>query len=109
MKKSDLKSGMVVETRNGERYILCGDRFLSVENIRVSVPLLVYNDDLLLLYGKECQGDIVKVFSAVEVLSQVDTTTKLIWDREIDITRTKQVTISEIEHIFGCKVEIIKN
>ena len=106
--KSYLKNGMVIETRTKERYIFCNNRFMSVDNISISIPLSVYNDDLLLSNdGKKCDGDIVKVFSPVEFLSQVNITTKIIWQRDINIHITKYVTIDELEQFFGYKIEIV--
>lgn len=106
--KSYLKNGMVIETRIKERYIFCNNRFMSVDNISISIPLSVYNDDLLLSNdGKKCDGDIIKVFSSVEFLSRVNTTTEIVWQRDVDINYTRRVTIDELEQFFGYKIEIV--
>ena len=106
--KSYLKNGMVIETRIKERYIFCNNRFMSVDNISVSIPLSAYNDGLLLSNDdKKCDGDIVKVFSPVEFLSQVNTTKKIVWQRDVNINLTKYVTIDDLEYFFGCKIKII--
>ena len=107
--KSYLQNGMVVETRIKERYIFCNDRFMSVDNISISIPLSVYNNDLLLSNdNKKCDGDIVKVFSPVEYLSQVNTTNKIVWQRDVDIYRTKYIAINDLENFFGCKIKIVE-
>ena len=96
--KLNLKNGMVVETRVKERYIFWNNRFMSVDNDHVYIPLAIYSEDLLLSNNeKECEGDIIKVFEPVKTLSQVNTTTKIVWQRGIDVNRTKCLTIDDLE------------
>ena len=107
--KSYLKEGMVVETRNKERYIFCNNRFMSVEDTHTTISLFLYNDDLLLSNnGKKCDGDIVKIFLPVKFLSEVNTTEEIIWQRGVNVHITKHVTVDELEQFFGCKIEILK-
>lgn len=80
--KANLKDGMVVETRNRERYFFCNNIFMSVDTLEVSIALTSYNDDLTLIGGSgPHDGDIMKVFSPVNFLSSVETTNDLIWSR----------------------------
>jgi len=57
MKKSDLKSGMIVETRDGKRYLFTSGVLLDFDGY---IMLINYNEDLKSKYY-EAQ-DIVKVY-----------------------------------------------
>ena len=49
MKKSDLKNGMIVEIRTGEKYLVHNDKLLSdnlVGHLSLNEELLGYDDDL---------------------------------------------------------------
>jgi hypothetical protein len=104
-----IKDGMVLETRNKERYLLCGDRLMSVNDKLISIALSSYNKDLLLSdNGVECEGDIVKIYAPVECLSQVNSTTDLIWQRDVNVNYTKYVTIDDLEKLFGYRLRIVE-
>lgn len=92
MKKSDLKTGMIVETRGGDRFLVmlnpdCKDREL-IEFSGGFMPLERYNDDLI-LDGFAHELDIMKLYSAgasICYLLGTDITggkleLKLIWQR----------------------------
>lgn len=124
MKKADLRSGMVVEdddgsvgvvllntaTQDGIKWFLDADH----DNIDFWEDLSNYDDDLKALDYSE-SDDIVKVFQPHNFN---DYTTKqaysddyLIWDKfEGDTTISeeyKEITLSDIEKKFGCKVKIV--
>lgn len=106
MKLSDLKTGMVVETRNGGRYLV-----LQVEN---EVLLMQDNGERhISTWGhpryKEdmsCEIDsrtIVKVFESVKIFNAVTTTTNVIWER----TEPQELTLKEISERLGYPVKVV--
>ena len=108
--KKDLKNRMVVEYRNGERYMVVDDILLG-DNYWCS--LSQYSDDLTrksCRVGEVCSDyDIVKVFPEIYYYSRMRTISvrngdKILWQRH----EVKEVTMTEIEEKFGCKVKIIK-
>lgn len=106
--KSDLKNRMVVEYRNGYRRMVVDD--VLVGNTRYG-DLKEYNDDLSYNGGYngtlDSELDIVKVYSEINVFGNKDDIRKLgtpIWER----SEVKEVTMSEVEEKFGCKVKIVK-
>ena len=89
MTKKDIKDGMYVETRNGNKYLVCGGNLIRKEGY---CPLDVYTNDLL-VEGKEpttlkkgasseSQLDIVKVYDENFVIDFDNL--NLIWEREED-------------------------
>ena len=110
MELDDLKTGMIVETRNGDSYIVMRD-FLGAVSILTGISdnkaraskwikMSIYTQDL------NCSGipsvDIVSVYSSYPC--EIDTKIGLLWKRE----EYKEVTMSEIEEKFGCKVKIVE-
>ena len=101
MKKSDLKNQMVVECRNGQKYmvvdyiILCNSGFIDLLNF----------DDKLKYVGFS-KLDIMKVYDKIYRLDLLDNPEclALLWER----SETKEVTMKEVEEKFGCKVKIVK-
>lgn len=111
MTLDDLKTGMIVKTREGKYHIIMRDFIdqgdilagLSYDN-RISnswTSLSNYNQDMT------CSGipslDIVDVYASS--VYSADTPTKLLWERK----EYKEVTMKEIEEKFGCKVKIVGN
>lgn len=98
MKKSDLKNRMIVEIRRG-------DRFIVIDNILVGrntwSDLAYYKDDLT--DPKYDSFDIVKVYDQVNYINKYKKINTL-WER----SEVKEVTMSEIEEKFGCKVKVVK-
>lgn len=84
MKKKDLKAGMIVQTRKGERYVVLDE---TINNMDRHFPLCYYNEDL-----KHCNGlsewDVVKVFTSdsSSIPEMLDNKHQLlyIWKREED-------------------------
>lgn len=87
MKKSDLKGGMIVELRDGKRYLFNGVVLLDFEG---SILMTInYNEDLRSKYYTT--QDIVKVYRSKNLPSLAfifqDTYLTMIWDRkEIKLT-----------------------
>lgn len=112
MKKSDLKTGMVVETRNGEKYLVmlnpdCEDMELINFNGGY-MPLYYYNNELIPAKLFTRDFDVVKVYSVGwtirDLLSDKECMEfKLIWKRE----EQKEMTIEEIEAELGYKIKIV--
>lgn len=108
MTKSELKSGMVVETKDGERMIcidnngklvlmnLNGENYLSVEKM---------DDDMS--YPMWCDYcTIMKVFAPQTTLNECKNTEDIIWERQK--AKAKEMTLAEIEKEIGYPVKIIK-
>jgi hypothetical protein len=109
MTLNDLKTGMIVKTREGKYHIIMRDFIdqgdilagLSYDN-RISnswINLSKYNQDMT--HSEIPSLDIVDVYASS--VYSADTPTRLIWER------CKQVTINELEEKFGCKVKIVGN
>lgn len=112
MKKSDLKTGMIVETRNGEKYLVmlnpdCKD--MELINFKGGYMSLHYYNNELIFTEQSTHGfDIVKVYSVGwtirDLLSDKECMEfKLIWKRE----ERKEMTIEEIEAELGYKIKIV--
>ena len=97
MTKSDLKNRMVVEVRNGKRYLvvdyllMCDSGFLLLSD---------YDEDLM--HNGDKDFDIVKVFGYVRTFDQIEKCNDVIWQRQ----EAKKLTLKEIENILGYHVEI---
>ena len=128
MKKSDLKTGMIVETRNGREYVVfintcqpsfCSDRYCDKNgNIALIInrennlwtSLYNYNEELYRDNGDK-STDIMKVYVPSHPYSFMDITyekedRELIWEREVPI---KEMTMKDLEKHFGCKIKIVES
>lgn len=116
MKKSDLKTGMVVETRNNAHFLVmlnpdCEDREL-IDFKGGFMPLCDYDDDLTATNG-DTEWDIVKVYqldaSICFIIENAATAmygSKVLWERP---TEAVEMTIAEIEEKLGVKnLKIVK-
>ena len=111
MTLKDLKTGMIVKTRNDNYYIIMRDFIdygdilagLSCNNVIANTwtSLLGYNQDMT--HPKLPNIDIMSVYASSAY--SVDTPTKLLLERK----EYKEVTMQEIEEKFGCKVKIIED
>lgn len=108
---NDLKTGMIVKTREGKYHIIMRDFIdqgdilagLSYDN-RISnswINLSKYNQDMT--HSEIPSLDIVDVYASS--VYSADTPTKLLWERK----EYKEVTMQEIEEKFGGKVKIVGN
>lgn len=101
--KADLRNRMVVEYRNGDRRMVVDDRLMGKFNYCV----LTEYDDNLIRKDLDSVFDIMKVYRRISVFSKKDNenSLELLWERP----EIKEVTMSEVEEKFGCKVKIINN
>ena len=99
--KADLKSGMVVECHNGDRYLVVNDRLINHEGwLRISN----FSNNLS---SDSVEFTIDKVYETIGYNFQTlfnDGKLTLIWEREAP---AKKMTVEEIEKELGYKVEII--
>ena len=105
----DLKTGMIATTRNGDSYIVMrdfgkvGDILAGLsdsDNILNSyIELSNYEQDLKHKKSRGC--DIMSVYSSYP--QSIDIARSLLWKRK----EYKEVTMKEIEEMFGCKVKIV--
>lgn len=103
MKKSDLKNGAIVKTRNGFKYILINKRFINIK-FKGFLPIGEYSEDLT-MPEDEKQWDVMKVcqtnFEHVDFSDHVldKNPNHWTWEREEEVV----MTISEIEEKLGIK------
>lgn len=98
--KADLKNRMVVECRNGGRYMVVDDRLLSNDGFNF---LYSYDEDLIIKNREVKEYDIMKVYAKITILD-LESANDILWER----LEVKEITMSEIEEKFGCKVKIVK-
>ena len=107
MNKSDLKNGMVLELRNGERYMVVGEYWIR-QNAWIDPD--DYNEDLAIKGDTKAdrQFDVVRVYrphqyDAIAVMEKKKDTSKLVWERK----EPMKMTVKEIEKALGYPVEIV--
>ena len=95
MKKSDLRNGMVVETRHKQRFLVFDDKLLGQhENIRIKE----YNEELWFGNKYSYGLDIMKVYAEVMDLKELDDDTKrLIWERRPHLTNDEIAILRNID------------
>ncbi len=107
MKKQDLKSGMLVQFRDGNVFMLINDAlvsdggWMSLGNIDKDLNYICHDDE----------WDIMKVSKVLNGHYLIPThwnektlNKNLLWERE----ETKKMTVSEIQKELGYKIEIIE-
>ena len=111
MTLNDLKTGMIVKTREDNSYIVMRD-FVDAGDILAGlsdsteitnsyIKLSDYKQDMK--HDGLSGLDIMSVY--ISYLHCIDIPKKLLWKRE----EYMEVTMSEIEEKFGCKVKIIED
>lgn len=122
MKKSDLKTGYLVVTRDGHEYVVYLNVLTNYQRDKKPEDIIVYNqgdsrrwngldtyNEDLTYKGKENKNDIMEVYMLYHPFTLQDMTyceqmRKLLWQRE----EPKELTIKEIEEILGYSIKIIK-
>lgn len=103
--KKDLKSGMVVELKNGSKRLIieCDEELICVE-ISNADFVSQYNEDLTHSVHKHL--DIQKVFNypTISLNYVVERNKKAIWERKAP----KEMTVAEIEKELGYPIKIVK-
>ena len=110
MTLNDLKTGMIVKTREGKYNIVMRD-FIDEGDILVGLSrnnkisetwthLSNYNQDMTSSIFPHI--DIMSVYTSYPY--SADTPKKLLWKRE----EYREVTMRDIEEKFGCKVKIVE-
>ena len=110
MTLDDLKTGMIVKTREGKYNIVMRD-FIDEGDILAGLScnnkisdtwtsLSNYNQDMT--NSRFPHLDIMSVYASS--VYSADTPTKLLWERK----EYREVTIKEIEEMFGCKIKIFE-
>ena len=110
MTLDDLKTGMIVKTREGKYNIVMRD-FIDEGDILAGLScnnkisdtwtsLSNYNQDMT--NSRFPHLDIMSVYASS--VYSADTPTKLLWERK----EYREVTIKEIEEMFGCKIKIVE-
>ena len=101
-KKSDLKNRMVVAYRDGRRRMIVDDLGIGDNGF---LTLCSYDNNLNYTKNNHLL-DIVKVYDKVNTLKGIEHNglLNLLWER----SEVKEVTMTEVEEKFGCKVKIVK-
>lgn len=99
--KNDLKDGMVVKTREGNYYLVCGDLFIRDMGF---LEINTYNNDLTNKLSIE--EDIVAVYGKIYTLCALKNIeyNTVLWKRE----EAKEMTIAEIEKELGYSIKVVK-
>lgn len=118
--KSDLKNRMIVELRNGDKYLVVDNRLLGESGYLFltdtqNVSSGEYNENLIFVGTKYYPDyptdyshfDIMKVYREVNKRYFEDDPDCLflLWERK----PIKEVTMAEVEAKFGCRVKIIND
>ena len=122
MKKSDLKTGYLVVTREGHEYVVYLNVLTDYQHDKKPADIIVcnqrdsirweglnvYNEDLT-YKGTENSNDIMEVHLlyhpfALQEMSYCKQMRKLLWKRE----EPTELTIKQIEEILGYSIKIIK-
>lgn len=105
--KADLKDGMVVEFRNGDRHLVLNGIFMAEDGW---MPISDYQDNLINQPGMLSENyDIMKVYtSSSKILKSYFDNWRLtlIWERKEE-EPVKEMTVAEIEEKLGYKVKVI--
>lgn len=113
MKKSDLKTGHIVESRaSGSKSLVVINNCYGEDGMIHSKdswsPFTSYDDDLRWTFcGRDKDLDIVKVYEPRLPTNYLDQSElKLVWCREKE-DKEIEVTMKQINKKFGCKVKIV--
>ena len=100
MKKSELADRMVVELRNGDRYMVVGDMIMSDIYF---ISFRSFDENLLAEYGLK-EYDIMKIYNQVHSLNEIETTKDLLWKRPKEVIYTeKELEILKALKVLGYK------
>ena len=107
-KKSDLKTGMIVKTRIGNRYLVllnCITQEHESEDLLMCdgglISLKHYKNNLTLPQDNDC--DIIKIFIADYDSVDIREKLELIWERKAILELTMQEAINRIGYKFTIK------
>ena len=111
MKLSDLKTGMVVETINGNKYLVVNDYFIRNDGC---MRFSTYDEDMTEMSNPEY--DVVKVWTqkglnSINCMLTTDWLSEnrfghLIWDRSKE--EVVDMTLEEVCQVLGKNVRIVK-
>lgn len=105
----DLETRMVIETRNGDRYLVLRDQkeihvMCSDENYYTKLVGGNYgNHNVEMRFLEDTDLDVMRVFPKVDTFDEVKTVNEPIWERK----EPKKMTVAEIQKELGYEVEVI--
>ena len=106
MTKKDLKNGMVVETRDGDRFLVIEKsgviNFMNLDGTNHFVEKRM-EDDMTFQGLCDC-CDIMRIYRGGVTLNDCKTTKDLLWERK----EQKEMTVAEIEAALGYPVKVVK-
>ena len=104
----ELKEGMIIECRNGDRYLLrktCGELVASSNDKYISLD---YDEELNENQYFDKDFDVMKVYASKSfILNHLfnDNYLECIWERK----EPKKMTLAQISKALGYEVEVIDN
>lgn len=106
MRLSDLRTGMVVETKGGDRYLVLqvegGILFMGAEGSNYMKSWVEPKHEEDMTCGDD-DSTIMKVFRPVHVFQHVMRTTSLLWERQ----QEQELTVEEISRRLGYPVKVV--
>lgn len=106
MTKKDLESGMVVEIRDGRRYLVIkkadGINFMNLDGTNHFDEKYMKDDMTFPEWRDRC--DIMRIYRGGVTLNDCKTTKDLLWERK----EPKEMTVAEIEAALGYPVKVVK-
>ena len=115
MKKSDLKTGMIVELVNGEKRLVIANTLMGLSYGTGGIPMEHVNNDLTL--SSALHPNIAKVYSEPNIGRPEHIGSDISWFEKADCTmystllwkrqKPLELTVADIEEKFGCKVKIV--
>lgn len=109
--KQDLKTGMVVELRNGGIYYVLGDKIIGKYGFNI-INDSNYLDNMLTRNISDNEWNIVAVYSISSNCYNLDCILdkaylNLIWERKEE-PQPKEMTVEEIEKELGYSIKVVK-
>ena len=105
-RRKDLKNGMVVETRDGDRFLVIEKsgviNFMNLDGTNHFVEKRM-EDDMTFQGLCDC-CDIMRIYRGGVTLNDCKTTKDLLWERK----EPKEMTVAEIEAALGYPVKVVK-
>lgn len=105
----DLETRMVIETRNGDRYLVLRDQkeihvMCSDGNYYTKLVGGNYeNHNAEMRFLEDTDLDVMTVYPKVDTFNEVETVNEPIWERK----EPKKMTVAEIQKELGYEVEVI--
>lgn len=105
MKRQDLENGMVVETRNGNRYLVCEDKLIRDVGF---IYIDEYDENLCYDDMHKPDLDIVAVYQKVHTLNDIKQTKYALWENRSLLDKVEKEYLEYVLRPFKDKITYIK-